>query len=313
MVYQHDVGCSFSVILPVYNAAQTLSRTVDSILVQSFRNLELLLVDDGSTDGSGDIADEYAQKDKRLRVWHTENRGPSAARNEALRHIEGDYVVFCDADDWVEPDWLQNFADNMKDNDIAVQGWTYVIGGTCEEHYFDGVSTEPDLAVDAMSSRESFGFSCNKCFRADIIRENNLRYDTRFRFLEDEEFVCRYWTYVKKMTFVHSASYRYVMPDYRRKYTKVDNYPLYISLLSHASQFIKRPESVTLQKYTMGLFRNMLLSFQLRRYAEGRVRLKEVAEYSRSFGHYNRYMQWIKPWNRWIWFPFLIAYCLIKK
>ncbi len=303
----------FSIILPVYNAERTLLRVVDSIRVQSFYYFELLLVDDGSTDGSGAIVDEYAARDKRIQVWHTENRGASAARNEALQHVKGGFVVFCDADDWVDSDWLQAFADNMKDCDVAVQGWTYIIGDSYEEHYFDEISTDSDLAVDAMSCRESFGFLWNKCFRADIIRDNNLRFDTRFRFLEDEEFVCRYWTYVKKMTFVYSASYHYVLPDYNKKYTEIDNYALYVSLISHASQFIKRQECVTKQKYTMGLFRNMLLSFQQRRYAEGWGRLKEVADYGCSFGHHNPYMKWIKPWNKWMWFPFLIAYCQVKK
>lgn len=302
----------YSVILPVFNGRMTLSRSIDSLLAQTYSIFELFVVDDGSTDGSGAIVDEYAARDKRVRAWHTENRGASAARNEALQHIDGDYVVFCDADDWVEPDWLQSFADSIKDNDVAVQGWTYIIGDSCEEHFFDEISTDSDSAVDAMSSRESFGFLWNKCFRADIIRDNHLRFDTRFRFLEDEEFVCRYWTYVKIMSFVHSASYHYVLPDYNKKYTEIDNYALYVSLLSHASQFIKRQESVTMQKYTMGLFRNMLLSFQQRRYAEGWKRLKDVADYSRSFGHHNPYMKWIKPWNRWIWFPFLVAYCQIK-
>ena len=314
MVEQMSIGNPlFSIILPVFNAAQTLGRTIESIQEQSLRDFELLVVDDGSTDDSLQIAERFVANDTRIRVFHKANGGAASARNEALRHVCGRYVTFCDADDCPAPDWLQAFADAMGDNDVVVQGWTYVIGQKEEPQTYDGVADDVASAVDEMSRRESFGFLWNKCFRADIIAEHGLRFDARFRFLEDEEFICRYWTYVGRMKFVPCAAYHYALPDFGEKYRQIDGFTLYVSLLSNASRFIGRCPSVTLQKYTMGLFRNMMLSFQMRRYGEAWHRLGLFADYGRAFRQHNKYMRVIRTWNCWLWFPALAIKTLFVR
>ena len=95
-----------SVIVPVYNVKPYLRKCLDSIINQSYRDLEILIIDDGSTDGSGDICDEY-RKDDRIKVFHTENRGLSAARNLGLDSASGDWIGFVDSDDWIEPDMYE--------------------------------------------------------------------------------------------------------------------------------------------------------------------------------------------------------------
>ena len=89
-----------SIIVPVYNAENTLNRCVDSILQQTFTEWELLLIDDGSKDSSGDICDEYARKDSRIKVFHKENGGVSSARNHGKKKVKGDWVIFLDSDDY---------------------------------------------------------------------------------------------------------------------------------------------------------------------------------------------------------------------
>ncbi len=96
-----------SVIVPVYNVEPYLPGCLDSILSQTYRDLEILLIDDGSTDRGGTICDEYAAKDPRIRVFHTENRGLSAARNRGLDEAKGEYVGFVDSDDRIEPDMYE--------------------------------------------------------------------------------------------------------------------------------------------------------------------------------------------------------------
>ena len=96
----------FSVIIPVYNAEKYLAQCVDSLLGQDYDDFELLLVDDGSPDGSGDICDGYAKKDERVRVLHQENAGPTPARRKGLACARGEYVCFVDADDWVLPGYF---------------------------------------------------------------------------------------------------------------------------------------------------------------------------------------------------------------
>ena len=100
-----------SVIVPVYNTEKYLHRCIDSILNQTFTDFELLLINDGSTDSSSAICDEYAEKDCRVRVFHKPNGGVSSARNLGLEKAQGEWITFCDSDDRVYPTWLQNFAE----------------------------------------------------------------------------------------------------------------------------------------------------------------------------------------------------------
>lgn len=117
-----------SVIVPVYNVEKYLSRCIESILSQTFTDFELLLIDDGSTDRSGEICDEYAKKDTRIRVFHTKNRGVSAARNLGLDNAKGEWISFVDSDDWVENDYLKSlFNDNfLTENKCVICESVYV-------------------------------------------------------------------------------------------------------------------------------------------------------------------------------------------
>ena len=96
-----------SIIVPVYNVKKYLPRCLDSLLAQTYRELEIILVDDGSTDGSGDICDQYADRDSRIMIIHQDNGGVSSARNAALDAMTGNYVAFVDADDWLELNWTE--------------------------------------------------------------------------------------------------------------------------------------------------------------------------------------------------------------
>lgn len=109
---------TISVIVPVYNAEKYLHRCVDSILSQTFTDFEVLLINDGSTDTSGVICDEYAQKDARVRVFHKENGGVSSARNVGIKNMRGLYSIHVDSDDWVEPSYLKDLYSCAK-----VENW----------------------------------------------------------------------------------------------------------------------------------------------------------------------------------------------
>ena len=100
-----------SVIIPVYNSEKFLNRCVDSVLKQSYKELDIILIDDGSSDKSGEMCDQYAQMDKRVRVIHQKNRGVSAARNSGLDVAIGDYCTFVDSDDYIESEMYQSMID----------------------------------------------------------------------------------------------------------------------------------------------------------------------------------------------------------
>lgn len=109
-----------SVIVPVYNVETYLEKCLNSILAQTFQDLEVLIIDDGSTDRCGEICDRYARQDYRIRIFHTENHGLSAARNTGLDHMHGQYIGFVDSDDWIEPDMYERLFSIMKQTDADI-------------------------------------------------------------------------------------------------------------------------------------------------------------------------------------------------
>lgn len=109
-----------SVVVPVYNVEEYLAKCIDSILAQTYENLELILVDDGSKDNGGKICDEYAQKDARVIVVHQKNKGLSGARNTGLQLVKGEFLAFVDSDDWIEPDMFSTLIGLLQENDLEI-------------------------------------------------------------------------------------------------------------------------------------------------------------------------------------------------
>lgn len=103
-----------TIIVPVYNSEKTLDKCINSILEQTFHEWELLLINDGSTDRSGKLCDEYASKDQRIKVFHKENGGVCSARNLGINNAKGKWITFCDSDDYVDEDWLNLFMENIS-------------------------------------------------------------------------------------------------------------------------------------------------------------------------------------------------------
>ena len=109
--------CKISVIVPIYKAEKTLSKCISSILEQSLPDFELLLIDDGSPDASSSICEDWADRDERIRVFHQQNAGVSAARNKGLVEATGEYVCFVDSDDWVKTDYLKDLYESLLSDD----------------------------------------------------------------------------------------------------------------------------------------------------------------------------------------------------
>ena len=109
-----------SVIVPIYNTKEYLSRCIDSICGQTYGNLEIILVDDGSTDGSSLVCDDYCRKDNRIQVIHKENGGSTAARNAGIAIAKGEYIGFVDSDDWIETDMYECLHNGCVNNDADI-------------------------------------------------------------------------------------------------------------------------------------------------------------------------------------------------
>lgn len=218
-----------SIIVPVYNVEKYLHRCVDSILLQTFTDFELLLIDDGSTDKSVDICDKYALKDRRIRVFHKKNGGVSSARNLGIKKSSGVYILFVDSDDYLSPSHLNNYIKYIGNYEIVYQGYcVFMEYSHNSEHVFtisEKSANTKDCMIDVLSDLlevgNIFGYTWSKMFHAEIINKNNILFKEDISIREDEIFTFEYCRYIKSIKVLQSTTYHYQLSEnslMRRRY-----------------------------------------------------------------------------------------------
>ena len=203
-----------SIVVPVYNAERYLGECIDSVVGQSYEDWELILVDDGSTDGSLAICREAAGHDRRIRVFSQANAGVSSARNVALSHAQGRYVLFLDSDDRLGRECCRKASERMVKADVVFWGFTSVYPhGTREDMVSEDFSCEGREAVERqllrLKSEGVFGFTWNKMLRMDVVREKGLRFVEGLSMFEDEVFADGYCRYADSMSVISEPLYEY--------------------------------------------------------------------------------------------------------
>lgn len=207
-----------SVIVPVYNTKEPLPRCIDSILSQSFSDFELLLVDDGSTDGSGAVCDEYSAKDNRVRVFHKENGGVSSARNVGLENANGQWLTFLDSDDWIEEVFFQVPFDS--DVDLLYQNRVFS-DGRPDGFLSEQKAEDSDFLDFLVKNANTNLFKMSVCFfyRFSIIKKYGIRYEEGVRLAEDRLFVMDYYKYCRSIQVLTNSRYVYNVADqWKSKY-----------------------------------------------------------------------------------------------
>jgi len=203
-----------SVILPIYNAANSLSRMIESILAQSFSDFELLLINDGSTDNSNIICDEYAVKDNRIHVFHKLNAGVSAARQTGLDMAKGEYIIHADADDWVEPTMLEELYNKAIEEkaDVVICDF-YTNNGDTEKY----VKQQPD-ALDHISVlhglfQQLHGSCWNKLVKRACYNKHGIKFTKGINHCEDLLTWIQLYQHPIKTIYLPQAFYHYVMNE----------------------------------------------------------------------------------------------------
>ena len=202
-----------SIIVPVYNTEKYLSACIDSILKQSFKNFELILVNDGSTDNSKIICDEYAKTDSRIRVVNTENQGVSAARNTGITCSRGEYICFVDSDDTLDKDYLCILSSQIiQSNDLVLCGYYVEKDSTVEnEIIFSNNKYDVIDKNQIFFIVEKYLFSAPWCkiFKSSIIKGNNIKFCEDMSLGEDLVFNFDYLNYVNKIFIINKCLYHY--------------------------------------------------------------------------------------------------------
>lgn len=213
----HDIYnkmVKISVIVPVYNVVSCISRCIDSIIEQTLTDWELLLIDDGSSDGSALICDDYSSKDKRIKVFHKENGGVSSARNLGIEQASGDWIVFVDSDDWCEQKYLSDFfctSVELSDSDIVLQGRKDEIDGRIDSNIVLENGIYSNIAEGLLKNNLlTFGAPYCKLYPNKLIKKYHIRFPEEYSYGEDTTFFFTVLTYVNCLITINKCNYHYM-------------------------------------------------------------------------------------------------------
>lgn len=200
-----------SVIVPIYKAEKYLNRCLDSILAQTMADFELLLIDDGSPDRSGEICDEYAKKDSRIRVFHQENGGVASARQLGIDNAKGEYSIHADPDDWVEPDMLKEMYGEAKrhDADMVIADYYYETTGGQKYYTQKPKTLDNDCIIEQLISGEIHGSTCNKLVRTELYARHNVHFPLNMTCMEDTFVICSLLMHNIRVEYIPQAFYHY--------------------------------------------------------------------------------------------------------
>lgn len=207
--------CKISIIIPIYNSEKYLTHCLDSILKQTYQDFEVILVNDGSTDNSAKICDNYTITDARFKVIHKQNQGVSIARNTGISYAKGEYISFIDSDDWIENDYLKNMINIATSSaDLIVSGviYDYSIENHKTKTVKDNIFNicDSNFFHELVKSRLLFG-PVAKLYKTDIIKSKKIKFPEDISYGEDRLFNYEYLKYVTKIATINSCNYHYIM------------------------------------------------------------------------------------------------------
>ena len=199
-----------SVIVIAYNAVGTLSRCIDSILRQSLSDIELVVIDDGSTDGTGELLDRYRDTDSRIRVFHQRNAGVAAARQKGLDSVSGSYSIFVDSDDWIEPDMLETLYGKAMEESADMVFCDYVEENGLGTFYRkqEPLSADSKVVLEQMLA-DLHGSLCTKLIKVPFYKDSGIRFVEGLNYCEDECLVLRLLSLGCRVAYVNKAFYHY--------------------------------------------------------------------------------------------------------
>lgn len=201
-----------SIIIPVYNTAKYLRECINSVLNQTYSDIEVLLVNDGSTDGSSEICDEYAKQDERVKCFHLENGGVSRARNVGLKAAEGEYICFLDSDDYYAESYVCSMRNLIEENNADVVICNHYDVNEQGDILFaseipEGYISKELLYEKIFLTSEIGGFSCTKIYRADLIRD--IVFNEEIHICEDTYFCCQVYEKATRIYVTSEKLYYY--------------------------------------------------------------------------------------------------------
>lgn len=284
-----------TVVVPVYNMGSHLMKSVDSLLKQNYKNYEIILVDDGSTDNGPKLCDELSNKYEMIRVIHKKNGGLSSARNCGIEEANGNYIIFPDPDDWVDDNYLSALVEQQGDNiDLEVCG-NFIVTTTkqvvqnasAQKRVFD----KKEAILHLLAQAEYCGFAWNKLYHMDIIQKNNLRFDEELGMAQDLHFAFRYILQCNKVSYDPTPHYFYYQHEggvtninHPLTTRKISGLKTYLKLFELSKKYV--PEAVPIVGATIA---NQNLSFMYVYFNSGMEAVKLLKQLYANFKEYKGY------------------------
>lgn len=205
-----------SLVVPVYNCDKYLKRCIESLIRQEYENIEILLVDDGSTDNSNNIIQYYQKKDKRIKAIHQTNKGVSVARNVGIKNANGNFISFIDSDDYVEPDYVSYLYSliNNEDVQISTTQCIYKFNDINEKMYSNTFVEDVKILSGVETAEATLYYKIdvypfNKLFNINFLKHNNLKFNEKLSYGEDFEFIIKCFQKANKIAIGNKIIYNY--------------------------------------------------------------------------------------------------------
>lgn len=245
-----------SIIIPVYNVEKYISNCINSLMNQTYKNIEIILVDDGSQDNSYSVCEEYSKTYDYIKVYKKENGGPSSARNYGIEKATGEYICFVDSDDYVSEKYIENLL--IDDFDLSFGGLVDVCGNkTIENPVCNEIQKYygKDIYIKLLENSENdlFNSPCCKLFKKSIIEKNNIKYDESLHMGEDLIFNINYLKYCNSLVMIPDCLYFYNRDigssltkkfEFERWNTEKNVYYEYKALYEHYKLYDKYKETI---------------------------------------------------------------------
>lgn len=210
-----------SVIIPIYNLEDKLNRCLESVVQQSYKELQIILIDDGSSDASGQICRKYAERDKRILYIKKSNGGVSSARNCGLEHAMGEYIMFVDGDDSISAKYVETYVQQAIDRqaDVVIGGLTmFDADSICKKVPRVGIyDRKAFLSVVCDDGTEIYGYACNKLFRRSLLENSKIRFNETMHSQEDLAFALDAYKVAERIACMDYCGYSYYHEPSNRK------------------------------------------------------------------------------------------------
>ena len=246
MTFAHQMNPKISIIVPVYNSAEYLEECISSLICQSLPEIEILIVDDGSTDNSWDILVSIAAEIVKIKLYRQKNQGQGAARNLALTHAAGEYILFVDSDDWIDKETCEILYNSIQLSNSNILCFNYILNYSETERiitsYPSSTLWEDEKCLEALFDAKITGHACNKLYKRSMLHDYGLFFPDEGVY-EDLLFSIKVLYYAKRVQYITDAYYHYRIREHSSSRSEDIRLVDQLKMLNHGIEFLKEHNS----------------------------------------------------------------------